>query len=81
MQEIGKPGISESGHRLPARVLCEDIPSSENTYLDDDLESLDEEGLIAIAEAASVIEMLKRYSDKTRLDCHPNCPKRVKAEV
>jgi len=60
MQEMGKLGISESGQRLTATVQHEGMPSSEIIDLDDDFESLDEEGVNAIAEAASFIEMLKK---------------------
>ena len=60
LQEMGKLGVSESGHKSPVKILHEEITSSEIINLDDDFESLDEEGLKAIAEAASVIEMLKK---------------------
>jgi hypothetical protein len=58
--EVGELRASESGHSVHVKVSHEERPTSEIINIDDDFESLDEERLNAIAEAASCIEMLKK---------------------
>ena len=60
MHEMGELSVSASEPRMPIRAKHKEIPSSEVVDRTDDFESLDDERLNAIAEAASFVDWLKK---------------------